>query len=205
MKGYNLKIYNAIEVIDKYFEGWVIMNAEKFGTETYKFTMRKGKKHHHIWKDLKSRCYPLSTATDIHPTETIVSVIKKVEKEFKLFPKILAIEQIDDWMVIISEWGKGKPLDKVADKMRAMRSYGRFLKRIENLGIYPRDGKWNNIVYNGKHDFAYLCDFGRFEIYVEGGLEIFREKAMNYKEELFRIAPGSKWKVAFYEGYNKKN
>lgn len=200
-------MFNSIIAMNIHYPDWVIENAERLATETYKFKIRKGKKGKKVFNTVKLRCYQLGNSTNIHPTETIVSVIKKVEKEFELFPKILATEQIDDWMVIISEWGKGTPLDRIGgtERMKALKSYGKFLKRIENLGIYPRDGKWDNVIYNGKHDFSYLCDFGRFEIYVEGGNEKLKKAAINYKKDFFKRSPGSKMEAVFYEGYNKKN
>ena len=184
-----------------HYPGWVIENVERLATETYKFLARKGKKGNKIWENFKVRCYILDIWTDIHPTEDIVSCTKKVEKKFKHFPKILATEQIDEWMVVISEWRKGIPLDKLpGNRMDAMISYGKFLKGIESLGIYPRDGKWDNVIYNGKHNFSYYCDFGRGELYVEGGNERWKERAMGYKEDFLKRASPD-LKKAFYRGY----
>jgi len=203
----NIKLFNSIKAMEIHYPEWIIENAERLATETYKLKIRKGRKGHREFDTVKLRCYQLAPLTDIHPTETIVSVIKKVEKEFELFPKILATELIDDWMVIISEWGEGIALDRLPGnlKMKALKSYGKFLRRMENLGFYPRDGKWDNVVYNDRLNFAYLCDFGRFEIYVEGGNERLKKSAMNYKEDFFKRCPGSAMEAAFYEGYNKKN
>lgn len=203
MRVHNAGLYHTIRVVATNYKGWVITNIQTIGTECFKIQIREGKKGERKFKYIKARCCLTSWINNIDPDKDITIYTKEVEKIFPDFPKILIIENVGDYIVIIYEWGEGVDItDSGVNKTNAIKSYGKFLKGIENLGIYPRDNNLANIVYNSKKNFAYYCDFGAMSFYVKRGNKRYKEKAMSYKNDILKTGFFSGLREVFYAGYN---